>query len=308
MTPEFVSFGNIFIDDIVLPDGRTFMGILGGAGTHALAGMRVWSEQVGFVATAGEDFDAGYQAQLIQMGVDLRGIKIVKGIPTTRAWQLFEPPDRRVEVFRTNPDDFIKFAPDFQDIPTHYYAAKGFHVYWGKAISRLPQFVKQLRAVSPSACLVWEPAFHHEHCGRDELAAILIQVELFSPDQDAAATMTGHELPEDIVEAFLSWGAPLVALRMGAAGSLLGSGDGRMWRVPAVPTTVVDVTGAGNAYCGGFLVALAAGHSPLEAALRAAVSASFEIEQFGMPTFGSDLMEQAEVRLRRLRDRVEAAG
>jgi sugar/nucleoside kinase (ribokinase family) len=303
MTPDYVSFGNIFIDDIVLPTGRTFMGTLGGAGTHALAGMRVWSEQLGLVATAGEDFGASYQAQLAGMGVDLRGIKIIPGIPTTRAWQLFEPPDQRVEVFRTDPDNFIRFAPDFADIPTQYYGAKGFHLYWGKAIGDLPRFLEQLRAVSPAASLVWEPAFHHEHCSRDELAAVLPEVELFSPDLDAARKMTAQQSPEDIVATFLSWGAPLVALRMGATGSLLGCSDGQMWHIPAVTTTVVDVTGAGNAYCGGFLVALADGHAPLEAALRAAVSASFEIEQFGVPRFDGEFAQRAEERLRRLRDK-----
>ncbi len=37
-----ISISSVIIDDIVLPDGTTYMAILGGGGTHAAMGMRVW--------------------------------------------------------------------------------------------------------------------------------------------------------------------------------------------------------------------------------------------------------------------------
>ena len=39
-TPDYVAYSGLIIDDIVLPDGRTFFNTLGGSGTHALIGMR----------------------------------------------------------------------------------------------------------------------------------------------------------------------------------------------------------------------------------------------------------------------------
>ncbi len=71
---------------------------------------------------------------------------------------------------------------------------------------------------------------------------------------------------------------------MGAEGSLVCSDKGEGWRIPALPTAVVDVTGAGNAYCGGFLVGLGEGHDALESACRAAVGASYALRQFGIPS------------------------
>ncbi len=297
MTPDYVSFANIFIDDIVLPDGRTFMGTLGGAGTHALVGMRVWSDRLGFVASAGADFGAQYGSQLRELGIDLRGVVTREGQRTTRAWQIFEPDDRRIEVFRTPIDDFYKFTPDFEDLPAAYHAARGFHVYWGGTLSELPGFVRQLREVNPTACLVWEPSFHHETGSEDNFRALLPEFALFSPDRDAASAITRQATVEDAMETLLAWGAPLVAIRMGAAGSLLGTKEGQVWRIPAVPATVVDVTGAGNAYCGGFLVGLGEGHGTFEAALRAAVSASFALQQFGVPSFSAGMLSEAKQRL-----------
>ena len=37
--PEFIAVGSVIIDDIVYPDGRTSMGVLGGGGAHAAYGM-----------------------------------------------------------------------------------------------------------------------------------------------------------------------------------------------------------------------------------------------------------------------------
>src|SRR5262245_9984445 len=90
VTPEYVTFSNLIIDDIVLSDGRSFMNTLGGAGTHALIGMRPWSERLGMLASIGADFDLQHRVLLEALGVDLRGLIEREGYQTARAWQLFE--------------------------------------------------------------------------------------------------------------------------------------------------------------------------------------------------------------------------
>lgn len=297
MAPKFVSFGNIFIDDIVLPDGRTFMATPGGAGTHALIGMRVWTRDLGFVAFAGSDLPDEFRQELGQLGVDLWGVRIRDSIQTTRAWQLFETDGRRTEIFRSKKSDFLGNVLDFEDIPPSYLNARGFHLYWAKDIVDLPRFIDKLRQRNRTAVLVWEPSFIHKQISKRDLSAALPHVSLFSPDEEAACSMTNTDQAEDALSALLEWGAPAVAIRMGAAGSLLGTANGEQWLIPAVPAEVVDVTGAGNAFCGGCVVGLALGDSYLDAALRSAVSASFAIEQFGIPAFDVSSQSEALVRL-----------
>ena len=110
-----------------------------------------------------------------------------------------------------------------------------------------------------------------------------------------------------MAETLLGWGVPVVALRMGARGSLVATAGGEVYTVPAVPTNVVDTTGAGDAYCGGFLVALGSGMDAAEAGARAAVSASFAIEQFGVPIFDEQTQVEAERRLTWARERIMAS-
>jgi sugar/nucleoside kinase (ribokinase family) len=50
-----------------------------------------------------------------------------------------------------------------------------------------------------------------------------------------------------------------------------------------VETTVVDPTGAGNAFCGGFLAGWVQSGNLLTAGLYGAVAASFLVEQVGLP-------------------------
>src|ERR687890_1283947 len=89
MKPDYIAYSGLIIDDIVLPDGRTFFNTLGGSGTHALVGMRVWSDRLGYFAAVGSDFSQDHREQLDRLGVDLRGLFERDGFPTARRWQLF---------------------------------------------------------------------------------------------------------------------------------------------------------------------------------------------------------------------------
>jgi ribokinase len=59
---------------------------------------------------------------------------------------------------------------------------------------------------------------------------------------------------------------------------------------------IIDQTGAGNAYCGGLVVGSVLSDDPYPALCRAAVSASFALEQFGALFPLEGLKEKAETR------------
>jgi fructoselysine 6-kinase len=70
-------------------------------------------------------------------------------------------------------------------------------------------------------------------------------------------------------ERFLARGARLAVITLGAAGSL--ANDGRqLHRIDAVPTDVVDTTGAGDSFIAGFLESLAKGLKIKECLLQGA--------------------------------------
>lgn len=281
MAPRYVSLATVIIDDIVLPTGETRMGTLGGAGTHAVAGMRPWSDALGLCGAVGADCPPAIREQLVAYGVDLAGLIVRPGMPTARAWQLFELNDHRTEIFRTSLDAFRAAAPRPDEIPADWLRADGWHVQWGTP-DDLAELIARVRAVRTDARIFWEPTFMQIDAGLDALRPCCPLVDVFSPNLEEASRLCGTSDVTMILDTLAAAGAPLVVVRMGKEGSVVRSAaDARAWRIPAVPAHVVDVTGAGNAYCGGFLVGLCETGDPLEAGLRGAVSASFAVEQFG---------------------------
>ena len=73
----------------------------------------------------------------------------------------------------------------------------------------------------------------------------------------------------------------MVAKR-GEKGSLLAEAEtGRLSHVPALEVGVVDTTGAGDAYCGGFVAGLVKGQGPAVCAAMGTVAASYVVEACG---------------------------
>ncbi|MCB0030671.1 MAG: hypothetical protein KDE28_22325 [Anaerolineales bacterium] len=303
MKVAYSTFSCLIVDDIVFPDGQTRMNVLGG-GLHALTGMRVWSDSVGIAAAVGHDLDEQHREGLQAFGVDISGLVRREELRTARSWQLFETNGHRTEILRTDRAIFTERKVQFEDLPDAYLDAKVYHVQWGRP-EELPELLSKLRAASPSAKLVMELTYPKGDVPHSLWRQIMSQLSLISPDREEATTITGLTDPLQSCRMLLDWGAPLVALRMGAEGSILMDGTGRSWHLPAVPTNIVDVTGGGNSYCGGFTVGLGEGLDPVEAALRAVVSASFALEQIGTPSWDDSQPAEALRRLDWARQRVE---
>ena len=299
MKVSYVSVGGIIIDDIIRPDGVTHMGVLGGAATHAMAGMRVWTREVGLLAQVGYNFPPEGWARLETYGVDLSGVKICD-VPTPRAWQIFDEEERRTEIFRTPVEDFTRLTtPSLSDVPPSYLDARGFYIVSGE-FEWLSYFIEGLKRMGTPVVL-WEPAptCMDKRC-KQEVMALLPKVDIFSPNLEEAARVCGKADVGEVLEELTGEGAKVVALRMGEKGSAISTG-GQILLIPPAPARVVDVTGAGNAYCGGFLVGYVETGDALTAGLYGAVSASFTVEQLGVPQINSEVEREARERYRELR-------
>ncbi len=285
---RYASWG-IIVDDIVFPDGRSQMGVLGGGGLYAAVGMRLWSKDVRLISAVGDDFDP---AVLAATGLDTGGL-FDSGLATPRAWQLFEEDGRRTQIFRVPHDVWYRqlvVAPSPETLPPGLEAAH----FLGRGDPREEAMVRALRAAGVR--LSAEPIIHHDITAEERatLVRCVADFDLFSPDRHEAAFLVGERPPADQLRALAAMGPRVVALRLGADGSLVYEREAdRLWRVPAARTTVVDVTGAGNAFCGGLLVAWHEGADVRLAAARASVSAAITIEQVGPPGVDDALMARA---------------
>lgn len=287
----FVSAGTIIIDDIVTSDGRTFWNVLGGAATHAAAGMRVWSRSVGLVGAVGSDFPDEHWAALGRLGVDLRGVRRLL-LPTPRAWQIYDATERRTEIFRSPEGDVPRFLPTLEQVAA-YPEARGFYLMTGDldAVGPLCDAMRGAGRV-----VLWEPApWHMTGDRRRSVLSLLPRVDIVAPSAQESAVLLGDGPPESWLAAYLEAGVRVACIRMGREGSLVqASGEAIVHHIAAVTLgPPVDVTGAGNAYCGGFLVGYCQTSRADLAGRYGAISAAVTIGQLGVPVITTEVEQQA---------------
>jgi sugar/nucleoside kinase (ribokinase family) len=86
------------------------------------------------------------------------------------------------------------------------------------------------------------------------------RVDILFGNQDELSLLTGGACDEDCVGSAAAL-APLVAMKVGKRGCIVGH-DGTFDAVPGASATVVDTTGAGDAFAAGFLFGHLAGADP----------------------------------------------
>jgi len=93
-----------------------------------------------------------------------------------------------------------------------------------------------------------------------ELEPVLPYTDVFMPNNDEAEMLTGESDPVRQVQALRGRGTETVMVTMGGDGLLYAQGD-RIWQARHFPSSVVDQTGAGDAFCAGYIAGMVRGMS-----------------------------------------------
>jgi sugar/nucleoside kinase (ribokinase family) len=276
-TPSIISVGSIFIDDIVYPDGRTRMGVLGGGAVHAAAGMALWGERPGLAARVGQGLPDDVMPRLDTF-CNLDGLTPLE-LPQVRAWQVFEADGTRRELLRVDVVAPFRDGPPPNFIPQPWLRdAKALYmVIDGQNFSRWA-------GTLPQTPILWEPNQPYMVSNNaSEFQRLVGRAKIVSPNLAEARQIYGNLAAESLVTALLRDGAVIAVVRMGHYGSLVGAKSMKsIARIPAVQVEVTDITGAGNAYNGGFLAGWMKTGDPVQAARYGTVSASFCVESIGI--------------------------
>ena len=137
--------------------------------------------------------------------------------------------------------------------------------------------------------------------GLAEVLALARQVDVFLPSREELVAIVGYDDPERACRELLDEGVPAVVVKCGAEGAVVGTSQGRVSSIAAPEVDVVDVTGAGDSFCGGLAAGLALGEELVAAAQRGAATAGAAIGASG----SLRLLRRAAV-AERLRDLLRA--
>lgn len=325
---DFAFVGGIREDYSITHDGRVHLGILGGNAVYAAVGAKVWSVSVGIIGRVGSNYPLRWLEELREAGISIDGIRVLPESLDTRTFYAYLSEDERVD---TNPaSHFLRIGQPFpkelldyssstdgqdsrsefgplairpDDIPTRIVTTRAAHLSPADLLTHLtvPMRLRDLRVrlitLDPSERYM-TPTF------QSDLPNILSGVDAFLPNEAEAREWFRPDEPGlwEMAEAFGAMGCPVVAIKRGARGQCVWDASARArWSLPAYPTRPSNVTGAGDAYCGGFLVGMEQTGDVLEAALRGSVSASLAIEGSGALYSLDALPGLAQARLEALR-------
>jgi len=288
LSPELVVLGNLLVDDVVFPDGRTRMGEPGGATLYAALGAALWGVSVGLVSIIGDDYPPQTLEALRTRGVEL-ALRRLDG-PGLRSWLLYEDHRRQI-VLRQDRPSHAAVSPGPAEIPAAWRDAGAFH------LAPMPFHVQQtLVADLPrpaGAILSLDPFLILRPDTAEAWRSLVPAVDIFFLSQDE------DELGEAAVHAMVGPRSRFVLWKRGARGGHLWdarSGGGIDWAPRA--ELVIDSTGAGDAFAGGFLAGLLNGDEPERALERGVVSASFAIADYGPAALLAATPDQAAARWR----------
>lgn len=182
---------------------------------------------------------------------------------------------------------YLSATPTVEEIPAPWLASiRAVHLP-PLLISSHRELIGALRVAMPGRLItVDSPWYDRRHATSTAHVDILSQIDAVLPsEEDLALFLPGVPLVA-AARRLVEYGARAAVVKVGAAGSVVVDGSGEMTHVPAYPAHAVDPTGAGDSFCGGFLVGLRETGDLTRAALYGTVAASFVVEALAaIPVF-----------------------
>ena len=270
--------GSMAYDDVETPSGsRTHQ--LGGSVTYFSVAASYFTD-VAIIGIVGQDFHPEHRQLLTSRGIDVSGLEVADG--ETFHWSGSYLKDLNdAETVATDLNVFADFNPQ---VPEEHRTTP--YLFLANCDPETQQSV--LNQMTDDLQLVAGDTMNHWIIEkRQPLDHLMTQLD-FSVINEAEARMyTGKTNLVDVAEGILDEGPDNVIIKRGEYGAVLYN-DNQRFIVPAYPVqNIVDPTGAGDSFAGGFMgyIAATGKHDPesyRQAVIAGSVIASFTVEGFGL--------------------------
>lgn len=292
--PQLVVAGNLLLDDVVYADGTTRMGQPGGAALYAALGAALWGVRVGIVSRLGSDYPGDVIETLADRGIAVAGNGGPPG-PTLRTWLLYENRRRRV-VHRLD-------GPTHDDVSPHSGEAPA---DWRPAVVHLapmPWTVQkewiEAMAARPSLHLSADPYELLTDDRLDEWRQVFGSVDTLFLSEDEMQIPAALERPVPTLDR-LGAGAPrldAILYKQGASGGIAWRAGSPVLNWSPHAESLVDPTGAGDAFAGGVLAGRLLGEPLRRRLARGVVAAGYALSAAGADGLLAASPEEASARL-----------
>jgi sugar/nucleoside kinase (ribokinase family) len=297
MPQEILVVGSTALDSIETAHGRV-QEVLGGSAFYFAAAAARYAPVL-VVGVVGEDFPRASLEPLRELGVSLDGLEIVPGRTFRWGGRYHDDLIGRDTLF-TELGVFQEFRPR---IPA---AARRRPVLFLANIQPSLQ-LDVLDQMEAPALVVTDTMNLWIDMALPDLVRVIARSHILIVNDEEARQITGRRALLPAMRALQAMGPRTVVVKKGEHGALMGHGE-RLFAAPALPLEqVVDPTGAGDTFAGGFVGSLAADGRVDDETLRRAVIrgsalASFSVEAFSLDRLLAVTPGQLAERLARFTD------
>src|SRR5579863_5537719 len=290
-SPDLLIVGQVTVDDVVPATPGAWRRQIGGSSLYAAAGARLWIDpaRIGLVARIGHDYPFDPDRLLRAAGLQHIALRATKTEHLIE-WLIYELDGSRRSLPRNMAllgvgaegsrswegyqEMLLAIAPAADDVPADWLPAKALHLC-PQVASRHRETLAVLR--HRVAWIGIDPSPHYSRqCSVTELVRQLEGATALMPSLNEIQPLLAETDPATLLLRLHRGGFPEVVLKRGAQPSLLAS-EGQLTEIPAVSVTVVDPTGAGDAFCGAYAACRLRGDRPMEAARRAMATAALVV-------------------------------
>ncbi|HEY8140489.1 MAG TPA: PfkB family carbohydrate kinase [Nitrososphaera sp.] len=295
-------FGTVALDTTRTPF-RTETRILGGAATFAAVSANVFSK-TSIVGVVGSDMPPEHLAALSSKGLDTTGIVTVEGGRTFHYDSSF---DYDLSNRTTNKTELGVVAGFDPVIPEEY--AKSDYVYLANNDPK--QNIKILQHFDDPKLVVCDTIEFWINGARDDVVEMISRTDGVVINDNEARLLCKEANLAKCAKKIISWGSKFAIIKKGENGAILFTSDGLIFPAAAFfLDEIVDPTGAGDSFAGGFLGHIArrsrSDFSVMkEAVIYGNVMGSFAVEDFGVRRLLGITKEDVEERYTKYRNLVQ---
>lgn len=286
-------FGTVALDTTRTPF-RTETRILGGAATFASISSSMFAP-TSIVAAIGSDMPAEHIRALSSKGIDTKGIIIIQGSKTFHYDSSF---DYDLSNRTTNKTELGVIAGFDPIIPEEY--IKSDYVYLANNDPK--QNIKILRHFQKPRLVVCDTIEFWINGSRDDVVKMIEMTDGVVINDNEARLLCKEANLAKCAKKIMSWGSKFAIIKKGENGAILFTKEGLVFPAAAFfLDEIVDPTGAGDSFAGGFLGHIA--HKGVmdfatmkEAVIYGNVLGSFAVEDFGIKRLLSITKDDVEDR------------
>jgi sugar/nucleoside kinase (ribokinase family) len=300
---SLIIVGTVAFDAIETPFGKTDK-IVGGAATYIALASSYFNKESALVSVIGDDFPQATLEDLKKRGVSMDGLEVKKGEKSFFWAGKYHFDMNTRDTLDTQLNVLATFSPV---VPDKFKEAE--FLMLGNLdpkiqLSVIRQMKKRPKLIALDTMNFWM------EIAMDPLKEVLKEIDVLTINDEEARQLSGEFSIVKAAHKILTMGPKFLIIKRGEYGAVLFNQD-KMFFAPALPLEeVMDPTGAGDTFAGGFIGYIAhtkdiSFENMKRAIIIGSALASFTVEKFGTERIAALTEKEIDHRIQQFVDLVD---